>query len=136
MAATAKPLPVINDDNRRFYEYTRNHELRMQKCQECGFIRFPPGILCPKCHSMKADWVQLSGRGQIYSFAIYRIAFHPEFQNKIPYAVAIIQLSEGPRLVSNVTGCKIDDIKIGMAVEVYFEELDKEISLPMFKPLG
>lgn len=134
MRGAVKPLPVINDDNRRYYEYARNHELRMQQCSECGYIRFPPGIICPKCHSMEAEWIKLSGRGRVYSYAIYRTAFHPAFQDEIPYAVAIIQLTEGPRLESNVTGCKMEDIQIDLAVKVYFEDVDAKISLPKFKP--
>jgi uncharacterized protein len=134
MGTTTKPLPVINEDNRRYYEYLHNHELRMQKCSDCGYIRYPPGIICPRCHSLESEWFKLSGRGRVYSYAVYRACFHPAFQNEIPYAVAIIQLDEGPRLESNVTGCKVEDIRMEMPVEVYFEDMNEMISLPKFKP--
>jgi uncharacterized protein len=136
MDARVKPLPIINEDNRRYYEYAHKHELRMQKCLDCGHLRFPPGILCPKCHSLRAEWAQLCGRGQVYSYAIYRTSFHPAFQNEIPYVVAIIQLAEGPRLESNVTGCSADDIRINMPVDAYFEDLNETVSVPKFRPAG
>ena len=131
-----KPLPTIDDDNRQYWEYCRKHEFRMQKCQNCGFIRFPPGILCPQCHGMDADWVELSGRGEIYSFVIYRMPYHPSYDKDIPYVVAIIKLAEGPRMESNITDCDLEDIRIDMPVEVYFDDVTDEVSLPKFKPAG
>lgn len=135
MASPGKPLPAINDDNRRFFEYTHIHELRMQKCADCGHIRYPPGFICPRCHSLNSEWTKMSGRGIVYSFAIYRTCFHPAFEKKVPYVVAIIQLAEGPRLESNITGCKIEAIRIDMPVRVYFEDVNETISLPKFKPV-
>jgi uncharacterized protein len=131
---TAKPLPAINDDNRRYYEYLHKHELRMQKCSNCGHIRYPPGILCPRCHSLESEWTELSGRGRVYSYAIYRTCFHPAFQDEVPYTVAIIHLDEGPLMESNLTDSKVEDIRIEMPVEVYFEDVNDIISLPKFKP--
>jgi uncharacterized protein len=136
MEAIEKPLPVIDDDNRKFYEFAHQHELRMQQCTDCDHIRFPPGIVCPRCHSMQAEWTKLSGKGKVYSYTVYHIAFHPAFQKELPYTVAIIQLEEGPRLESNITGCKTDEIKIDMAVKVYFEDVNADLSLPKFKPVG
>ena len=131
-----KPLPIITDDNREYWDYCKQHQLRMQKCNNCGFIRFPPGILCPECHSMDAEWVQLSGTGKIYSFVVYRRAFHPSYEGDIPYAVAVIQLTEGPRMESNITGAGVEDISIDIPVEVYFDDVTDEISLPKFKPVS
>ncbi len=135
MSTYAKPLPVVNSDNARYWEYTRKHELRMQQCAHCEYIRFPASVLCPKCHSMDAQWVRLSGRGEIYSYVIYHHAYHPGFRNDLPYAVAIIELVEGPRMESNVIGCKMEDLRIGMPVEVCFDDVTDEISLPKFKPV-
>ncbi len=133
MADYKKPLPIITDDNRLYWEYIRNHELRMQKCTQCGFVRFPVSILCPKCHAMDVEWVQLSGKGIIYSYVIYRIAYHPAYQNDIPYVVAIIQLEEGPRMESNIIGCKVEDVKITLPVEVVFEDVTDTVTLPKFQ---
>jgi len=81
-----------------------------------------------------AEWIKLSGRGKIYSFVIFQHLYHPAFAHDIPYAVASIELEEGPRMMSNITGCKMEDIKIGMPLEVYFEEATGEFALPKFKP--
>jgi uncharacterized OB-fold protein len=129
-----KPLPIINEDNAPYWEYAKKHELRMQKCTRCGHIRFPVSVVCPKCHSLEAEWTGLSGKGKVYSYVIYRMAYHPSYQNDIPYAVAIIQLDEGPRMESNITGCQMEDIRIDMPVEVYFDDVTDDISLPKFKP--
>jgi uncharacterized OB-fold protein len=130
-----KPLPTITGDNREYWEYCKKHELRMQRCRDCGYIRFPPSILCPRCHSLEAEWTRLSGRGKIYSFVVFRVPYHPSYANDIPYDVAFIQLDEGPRMESNVTGIKVEDIKFGMPVEVYFDDITEEISLPKFRPV-
>lgn len=134
MVKYKKPLPTIGEDNAPYWEYCKKHELRMQKCSQCGYIRFPVSIICPKCHSMKAEWTKLSGKGRIYSYIIYHQAFHPSYENDIPYAAAIIQLDEGPRMDSNIIGCKLEDIKIDMPVEVYFDDVTDDISLPKFRP--
>jgi uncharacterized protein len=129
-----KPLPLVNEENKPYWEYCHRHELRMQKCDACGHIRFPVSILCPSCHSLVSQWVKLSGKGSIYSFTVYRVPYHPAFKDDIPYVLAIIQLDEGPRMESNIIGCQPEDVRIEMPVEVTFEDIAREISLPKFKP--
>ena len=131
-----KPLPNITSDNRAYWDYCKQHELRMQQCRDCGHIRFPPSFLCPNCHSTNAEWMALSGRGEVYSYVIYRVPYHPSYVDDIPYVVAFIKLDEGPRMESNLTGIAPGDVKVGMAVEVYFDDVSDEISLPKFKPAG
>lgn len=128
-----KPLPIVTDDNREYWEYCKKHELRMQQCKNCSYIRFPPSILCPRCHSMDTEWIKLSGRGEIYSFVIYRVPYHPSYADDIPYVVAFIQLTEGPRMESNITDCNAEDVQIDMPVDVYFHDVTDEISLPKFR---
>mgnify|MGYP001603461403 CR=1 FL=1 len=134
MAEYKKPLPLIDEDNASYWEYCKKHELRMQKCTRCGHIRFPPSIICPKCHSMEAEWTKLSGKGKVYSFVIFDRAYHESYKDDIPYAVAIIKLDEGPRMESNVTGCNVEDVKIDMPLELYFDDVTDKVSLPKFKP--
>jgi uncharacterized OB-fold protein len=135
MSDYTKPLPVITDDNREYWEYCRRHELRMQQCRDCGHIRFPPGFLCPKCHSAGADWVKLSGRGKIYSYVVYCMPYHPSYAGDIPYDVAIIRLEEGTSMESNVTGIAVEDLRIYMPVAVYFDDVTGTVSLPRFRPV-
>ena len=134
MAKYDKPLPIVDEDTAPYWEYCQKHELRMQKCSQCGYIRFPVSIVCPKCHSIEAEWAKLGGKGKVYSFIVQRQAFHPGYQNDLPYTVAIIQLDEGPRMESNLEGCKAEDIKIDMPVELFFDDVTEDVSLPKFKP--
>ena len=130
-----KPLPGLTLETQPFWDYCQKHELSMQKCNQCGFIRFPPSIICPKCRSLEGvEWIKLSGKGKVYSFVVFHHLYHPAFAHDIPYAVASIELEEGPRMMSNITGCKMEDIKIGMPVEVYFEDVTDGFALPKFKP--
>ena len=129
-----KPLPIINEDNAPYWGYARGHELRMQKCANCGYIRFPVSIVCPRCHSLEMEWTKLSGKGKVYSYVIYHQAYHPAYKDDIPYVVAIIQLDEGPRMESNITDCRLEDLRIGMPVELYFDDVTDDVSLPKFRP--
>ncbi len=90
--------------------------------------------MCPQCHSTKVEWVEVSGRGKVYTWTTVRHPVHPAFVD-VPYIVVIVQLDEGVRLVSNMVDCRPEDIYIGMPVEVVFEDVSETISLPKFKPL-
>jgi len=129
-----KPLPIITGDNAPYWEYCRKHELRMQKCGECGHIRFPAGLLCPKCHSTEAAWERLSGRGKVFSYIIFRVPYHESYEKDVPYVVAIIELEEGPRMESNIIAESLEQIRVDMPVEVFFDDVTEEISLPKFRP--
>jgi uncharacterized OB-fold protein len=135
MNMETKPLPVITSDNREYWDFCKRHELRVQKCRECGHQRFPPSFLCPKCHSTNADWVALSGKGEVYSYVVFRVPYHPSYVDDIPYTVAFIKLAEGPRMESNLTGIAPEEVRVGMAVEVYFDDVSDNISLPKFRPV-
>ncbi len=134
MAEYKKPLPVINEETRPFWEYCRKHELRMQKCRQCGHIRYPISNVCPECSSLEAEWALLSGKGSVYSFTIYRVAYDPAFKDDIPYVVAIIQLPEGLRMESNIIGCRVEDVRVEMPVAVSFEDVTDRVTLPKFRP--
>ena len=134
MSEYKKPLPLINEDNRPYWEYCKKHELRMQKCKGCGHIRFPVSILCPNCHFMDAEWTKLSGKGKVFSYIVFRIPYHESYKEDIPYAVAIIKLDEGPRMESNLIVPDLEDIRIDMPVKVFFDDVTDEVSLPKFKP--
>ncbi len=133
-------LPKVTDETKGFWNGCKLHELRMQRCRQCQAYRFPPQIMCPKCHSLSVEWSKVSGRGTIYSFAVPygpSPGDYPIPDLNYPYAIVLVELDEfsGLRLASNMIGCNIDDIKIGMPVEVVFEDINEEISLPRFKPV-
>ena len=129
-----KPLPKVNADTKPFWDACRNHELRFQKCTECGHVRWPPSILCPLCYSSKTEWIRASGKGTVFSFVVYHKAFHPAFEADLPYVVAIVELREGPHFLTNIVGCDPSEISCEMPVDVVWEDITEEFSLPKFRP--
>jgi len=81
------------------------------------------------------EWVKVSGKGQVYTFVVYRRAYHPAWKGDVPYNVSWIKLNEGPLLVSNVVGCQNEELFVGMPVEVVFDDVNEAVSLPRFKPV-
>ncbi len=129
-----KPLPNVNGDSKEFWAGCKAHELRFQKCQACGHVRWPPSIICPRCYSNDTKWMVAEGKGRVYSFAVYHMAYHPGFENDLPYVVADVELEEGPRLFTNIVGCGPTEVKCDMLVEVAWEDITAEFSLPKFRP--
>jgi len=118
-----------------FFDAARRHELVVQRCRGCGTHRLPARELCSTCLSREADWVQVSGAGEIYSFNVMHQVYHPGFADRVPYAVVVVKLAEGAKLTSNIVGLAPSEIRIGMPVRVVFEELDDEVTLPKFAPM-
>jgi uncharacterized OB-fold protein len=134
MFALEKPLPRPTEDSAPYWAAAQREELRMQKCGSCGHFRFPPSLLCPRCLSEQSEWARLSGRGTVYSWIIVHQSQYPAFNADAPYNVAIVELDEGPRLHTSVVGCPHDQIHIGMRVEVVFDKITDEVTLPRFRP--
>jgi uncharacterized OB-fold protein len=134
MFVIEKPLPRPTEDSAPFWEAAHEGELRMQKCGDCGHVRFPPSLLCARCLSEKSEWVRLSGRGAVYSWILIHQSQHPAFNADTPYNVAIVELEEGPRLHTNIVDCPNDRIRIGLPVQVVFEKVSDDISLVKFRP--
>lgn len=129
-----KPLPNVTEDNREFWKGCRDHELRFQKCRLCGHVRWPASLLCPTCHSKETDWVVASGKGKVYTFAVYHVAYHPGFKDDLPYVVALVALEEGPHLLTNIVDCPAGQVKCDMQVIVKWQDVTEEFSLPKFRP--
>ncbi len=134
MANYEKPLPFIHDETRPFWEGTKKHELWLQKCRDCGKFRYYPRSICPNCFSYNTEWVKVSGRGTVYSFTVSNRPGTAAFRKNVPYNIAIIELEEGVRMMSNIVSCKQEDIEIGMPVEVVFDDVTPEVTLPRFRP--
>lgn len=134
MFGVEKPLPRPSEDSAPFWDAAAKGELRLQKCGQCGLVRFPPAILCAQCLSEKSEWVAVSGRGTVYSWIVVHQSQHPAFNADVPYNVAIIQLEEGPRLHTNIVECSNDRIHIGMPVEVVFHKVSDDTALVKFRP--
>ena len=103
-----------------FYRFVGEGKLMASKCRECGRLILPPRPVCPHCHSTAMEWVQLSGRGKIKTYTVIHVA-PPEFMDKTPYIVAIVELEEGVTLPGIVLGANPEDVEVGMEVEVGFQ---------------
>jgi uncharacterized OB-fold protein len=137
MTEHKRPLPNLNEyDTREFWEGTLEKKIRYQQCDDCETIVFYPRRHCTGCLGNNLSWQTASGKGTVYSFSVVRQSYHPFFRNLIPYAVAWIDLDEGPRLLSNVVGVDdpLNDVSIGQPVEVEWEE-HEELCIPLFKPI-
>jgi uncharacterized protein len=131
-----KPLPVITDRNRPFWEGAKEGRLRMQKCTNCGHIRNPISPVCPRCLADGFEWTDLSGRGEVFAKLVYHRPFNKAFEDAVPYNVVLVQLEEGPRMYSNVVGIPNDEFKVGDKVEAYFEKVTDDVTIPRFKIAG
>jgi uncharacterized protein len=131
-----KPIPLVTPESERYWQGCKQHQLWMRYCNPCAKPYFYPRDVCPACGSRDVDWKQMSGRGQIFTFAIAHRAPTPGFRGDVPFVTAIVELDEGPRMMTNIVSVEPDPakIKVGMAVEVTFEDITEEISLPKFKP--
>ncbi|WP_435881541.1 bifunctional MaoC family dehydratase N-terminal/OB-fold nucleic acid binding domain-containing protein [Streptomyces xanthochromogenes] len=130
-ARALRPRPVVNRDNAGFWAGVAEHRLLVQRCTDCAELRFPwlPG--CHVCGSARWDTVEASGRGTVYSYVVMHHPPFPAFDP--PYAVGLIELAEGVRIVSNVVGVAPDEVRIGMAVRLEFLRADDELELPVFR---
>jgi uncharacterized protein len=129
---SARPRPKLDADGAPFWAAAREERLVIQRCADCGTLRYYPRRQCPVCWSDTCEWVQASGRGTIYTWSIVRRAPSPGFQDIVPYAVALIDLDEGVRVLSRLVDSALEEVRIGASVQVRFEVLDNEVTLPLF----
>jgi len=134
MTTAAKPVPVVTPEMEPFWSAARERRLVVQRCTGCGALRFPARPRCSGCLGSVAEWVPVSGRGEVFSYVVMHQAMHPGFAAVAPYAVVVVQLAEGVRMLSGMTGIAPDEIRIGMPVEVTFEERGPDVMLPVFRP--
>lgn len=124
--------PIVNPDSQAYWDGARENRLMIRKCKSCGKTHFMPRYLCPSCWSTELEWIQASGRGTVHSFTVIRRAPLPEFVGEVPYVVALIDLEEGPRMMSNIVGADALETKIGDQVEVCFEQRGENAKVPQF----
>jgi uncharacterized OB-fold protein len=133
-----KPIPAITTEAKPFWDAAAQQKLVMQRCKDCKAWVWTPRPACNECGSEKVEWTPMSGKGEVYSFTVIRQiagrAASAAFQNDIPYVVAWVDLDEGPRMITNIIGCSVEDVRLGMKVAVAFEQASKDVWLPKFKP--
>jgi len=131
MMAEAKPQPRPSQESAPFWEGARAHKLLLPRCNACGRFWFPPSARCVHCLSSDFAWVESTGQGRIYSFVVFHRVYHPAFEQDVPYTVAIVGLTEGPRLLANIVGTPPDDVRCDMLVRVVFENRGDQ-TIPQF----
>ena len=135
MAEGKRPLPKPTPETKHFWDGTLAGELRVQACNDCSKTYFPPRPFCPKCGSRSVKVVKASGKAKLHSFVIHH---RPSPGFDPPYAIAVVELAEGPRMMTNIVGCPQtpEALKVDMDLEVTFEKQTDAIALPLFKPAG
>jgi uncharacterized OB-fold protein len=128
----AKPLPTLDAGNRPFWNAAREGKLVLQACGDCGHVRYPINHVCPVCLSEAFDWKPMSGKGTVYSSIVFHQVYHPEFAANVPYNVSLVQLDEGPRMISNVVGVPPSEVRVGDPVQVSFDQVTDEVAIPRF----
>lgn len=131
-----KPLPTLDDANRPFWAAARQQQLALQHCGDCGKPRYPINHVCPHCLSDTFEWKAISGRGTVHSSIVFHQIYNAAFTGDVPYNVSLIQLDEGPRMISNVVGIAPSEVKVGDVVQVAFDPVTPEISIPRFQRAG
>ena len=134
MTDTDRPRPRIATEDRPFWEGTRAHEFRVQECDDCGTVRWPPSPLCSDCWSESATWIELSGEGTVNTWAVYHDRIHEAFADTVPYIVAEIELERDVRYLATLVGCDPEDVYRGMPVRIIYEQVEPELTLPKFEP--
>ncbi len=133
MAEGARPLPAPTPETKHFWEGTKAGELRLQRCDACRHTYFPPRPFCPKCASRNVSVVKSGGKAKLFSYVIHH---RPAPGFTPPYAIAVVELDEGPRMMTNIVDCPQtpEALVLDMALEVTFEKQSDQITLPFFKP--
>jgi uncharacterized protein len=127
-------LPTPDDHTRAFWDAARGGTLLIKRCAACGRAHYYPRTFCPYCWSADVSWEEASGRGVLYTYSVVHQNDLPPFNERVPYVAAIVDLEEGPRVMTNIVECGPDDVAVGMAVEVTFRLLNDEFSVPVFRP--
>lgn len=132
-----KPRPQPDPSTAPFWDACRSHRLVIQQCTKCGKTRFPPTAYCPQCHAKEHEWIESRGRGRVYSWIVVE---HPipadVYRGDVPYVVALIDLDEGVRIVSNVVECDPYAVTADMPVQVRFDDVSDDLTLPRFTPVS
>ncbi len=133
--APVKHFPRPTPETEVYWQGCRKHELLLQRCTQCNEFQFYPRIICTKCTSENLEWVKATGRGRVLTFTIVRRAVSEAYAADVPYVIALIQLDEGPKMMSNVVQCDPETLVVGSPVQVVFEDWSDEISVPQFRPI-
>ena len=129
-----RPLPGPDNLSETYWQAAARGELLFQECPACGNRQFWPRAWCTSCGATP-EWKEASGRGTVHTFTVIRQNWAKPFKDLLPYVVAMVELEEGPRMMTNITHCAPEDVTIGMAVEAYVVKVEDELGLPFWRPV-
>ena len=131
-----KPLPNIDADNEDFWKGANEHRFLLHQCQNCKTYYYP-AIECTTCEEMAPPmkWVESSGRGELFTWIVMHRQYHEGFADDLPYNVALVKLEEGPYYLTNVVDCDNQELRQGMPLEVTFDDVTNDVTLPRFRPV-
>lgn len=136
MSGAMRNLPVPTVVSAEYWDACRRHELLIQRCGGCAKHQFYPRLVCAICSENSLQWVRASGRATLTTFTIVRRPVSRAYAAAVPYVVALVALEEGPTMMTNIVDCDVDEIRIGMALEVAFEDWPEGMTVPKFRPAG
>jgi uncharacterized OB-fold protein len=128
--------PQVNPETAEFWAGTKRGELLLSRCPRCGLVIWYPRAICPDCHSYATEWITAAGTGTIYTFTVIRRTAPGRFADAVPYVVAYVELTEGPRMLTNIIGCDPGQVQVGSAVSVVFDDAGDTGAIPRFQLAG
>ena len=132
----AKPLPKPTQWSQPFWDAAREHRLVLRRCNACGAYQHPPYPSCEVCYEEDFSWVDAAGRATVFAYTVNRSAVPYPFLDDLPYVTAIVELAEGVRMISNIVECDQDSLRNGMELEVVFNDVSDQFTLPKWKPVS
>jgi uncharacterized protein len=129
-----RDLPTIDDESRPFWDAARDGRLLFVRCRACGAAHHYPRPFCPSCWSDDVSWEEASGRATLYTWSTVHVNEGQPFVDWLPYVAAVVELEEGPRLMTNVVDCDPDALAVGMELVVAFRQASPEVAVPVFRP--
>jgi uncharacterized OB-fold protein len=135
--STSRPrtdIPTIEDDTRPFWDAAKEGRFLIRRCGDCGAVHHYPRPFCPECWSGNVEWLEASGRATLYTWSTVYVNDLPPFDERLPYIAAVVELEEGPKVMTNLVDCDGSDLTIGMAMQVRYRPIDDELVAPVFAP--
>ena len=134
MSTIERPLPDINDVNLPYWESAKAHALALPVCLRCGHTYYPMTSYCPRCLAAESEWRQVAGTGTLVTWNVMHQVYDKSFEDVAPYIVAVVQLTEGPQLVTNLVNTTADALHIGLPLTLGYLKISEEVTLPVYSP--
>jgi len=135
VAAPRFDLPTPDLETQPFWDGAREDKLLIRRCLDCDKTHFYPRPFCPTCWSTNVEWTEASGRATLYTWSVVHRNDLPPFGDRVPYVAAVVELEEGPRMITNVVESEFDSLEVGMALRVAYQPISDDVTIPVFAPV-